>query len=58
MTQELVERALEVSQKRRHLLEALRQALLSEDKEKVFALARRLTGLNDEESIRTGQSIN
>lgn len=49
----LLERVLQISQKRRGYLEAMREAVRLGDKEAVFELARTLTGLTDEERTRT-----
>jgi len=45
----VLERALEISRKRRGYLESMRDAIRAGDKETVFDLARKLTGLSDEE---------
>ncbi len=59
MHAQIVEKALEISQKRRRLLDELRKAIRAGDKDSVFLLARRLTGLTDEqERRRTRKSIN
>ena len=49
---QIIERALEISLKRRGYLEAMRKAIRSSDKESVFELAKKLTGLTDEECDR------
>ena len=55
----IVQRALEISKKRRAYLDAMRRAIQDEDKDSVFELARKLTGLNnDEERHRTDPRIN
>ncbi len=46
---QIIERALRISQKRRGYLEAMREAIRLGDKDSVFELARKLTGLSDEE---------
>lgn len=48
-----LERVLQISQKRRGYLEAMREAIRLGDKEAVFELARKLTGLSDEARNRT-----
>ena len=58
MTTELLKKALEISEKRRHILVQLREAIKADDKDAVFLLARKLTGLNDEERPRAHQSLN
>lgn len=40
--------ALKISQKRRGYLDAMRKAIRAGDKDAVFELARKLTGLSDE----------
>lgn len=57
MTTQLIDKALKISSKRRRLLEEMRKAVLSCDKDAVFLLARKLTGLTNEERRRTGPSI-
>ena len=58
MHSQLVATALEISKKRRRILEEMRKAVRGGDKETVFLLARKLTGLTNEERRRTGPSIN
>ncbi len=59
MHAQIVEKALEISQKRRRLLDEMRKAIRAGEKDTVFQLARRLTGLTDEqERHRTRKSIN
>jgi hypothetical protein len=53
MQRQIIERALEISRKRRGYLEAMRKAISLGDKDSVFELARKLTGLSDEERHRT-----
>ena len=55
---QLVEKALEVSRKRRRALEQLREAVRTGDKDKVFSLAQKLTGVTDEKRDRTDPRIN
>ena len=52
MQAQIVERALEISRKRRGYLDAMRKAILAGDKDSVFDLARKLTGLSDEKRHR------
>jgi len=58
MSGELVEKALEIARKRRQLLEEIREAILVGDKEAVFELARKLTGVANEERRRTCPRVN
>ncbi len=59
MHAQIVEKALEISQKRRRLLKEMRKAIRAGEKDTVFQLARRLTGLIDEQEChRTRKSIN
>jgi hypothetical protein len=53
MQRQIIEQALEISRKRRGYLEAMRKAICVGDKDCVFELARKLTGLSDEKSHRT-----
>ncbi len=59
MHSQLIEKALEISQKRKRLLEEMRKAVRVGDKETVFSLARKLTGQTDDEKRpRTDPRIN
>jgi hypothetical protein len=58
MQRQIVERALEISRKRRGYLDAMRKAIRLGDKDSVFELARKLTGLSDEERHRTDTRLN
>jgi hypothetical protein len=58
MRSQIVEKALEISRKRRGYLEGMRQAIQAGDKDSVFALARKLTGLSDEKCHRTDTRLN
>lgn len=49
MHTQIVERALEISRKRRGYLEAMRKAIRLGDKDSVFELAKKLTGLSGNE---------
>jgi DNA invertase Pin-like site-specific DNA recombinase len=51
MQRQIIERALEISRKRRQYLDAMRKAIRTGDKDSVFELARKLTGLSDEDVI-------
>jgi hypothetical protein len=53
MHAQILERALEISRKRRGYLKSMREAVRAGDKETVFDLAKKLTGLSDEERHRT-----
>lgn len=56
--QGLIEKTLEIAEKRRAILSEMRDALRANDREAVFHLARKLTGLSDEECNRTDSRIN
>ena len=59
MRRDLIEKALEISRQRREVLDAMRKAIYSGDRDSVFELARKLTGLTgNEERNRTNSSIN
>ncbi|HEX4003472.1 MAG TPA: hypothetical protein VHX36_12550 [Candidatus Acidoferrales bacterium] len=58
MSDQLVEKLLEIAQKRREILEQMRQALRAGDTESVVRLAAKLTGMADEECHRTNPRIN
>ena len=58
MSGELVEKALEIARKRRKILDEIREAILIGDKEAVFELARKLTGVTNEERRRTCPRVN
>lgn len=58
MHAELIEKALEIGKKRREILTQMRQAIRSNDREAVFQLACKLTGLSDEERNRTDPRLN
>ncbi len=49
MESSLIERVLEIAKQRRRILEHMRQAIRVGDKDTVFALARKLTGIGDEQ---------
>ena len=55
---QIIEKALEISRKRREYLEEMRRAVQAGDKDSVFDLARKLTGVTDEKCHRTGTRIN
>jgi hypothetical protein len=58
MQSPLIDKALEIAQKRRRLLSKMRDAIRANDRELVFELARKLTGLNDEECRRADPRLN
>jgi hypothetical protein len=58
MQSQIIDRALEISRKRRGYLDAMRKAISSGDKDSVFELAKKLTGVADEESHRTDSRLN
>ena len=58
MQRQIVERALEISRKRRGYLDAIRKAIHSGDKDSVFELAKKLIGLNDEKCHRARTRLN
>jgi hypothetical protein len=49
MQSQLIERALEISRKRRGYLEEMRNAIRSGDKNQVFEIAKKLTRIDDDE---------
>jgi hypothetical protein len=56
---QLIEKALEISRKRKRVLEKMRDAVRAGDKNAVFFLARKLTGQTDEEKRnRTDPRVN
>ncbi len=58
MSSELVEKALEIARKRRQILNQMREAIRMRDKEAVFELACKLTGVTNEERPRTHPRVN
>ncbi len=58
MNTQLVNKALEISRKRRRALAELREAVRAGDRDRVFSLAQKLTGVTDEKRNRTDKSIN
>jgi len=54
----ILDKAVEIAGKRREVLSDMRRAVQRDDRELVFALAKKLTGLSDETSHRADQSIN
>jgi len=58
MQSELIDKALEIARKRRRILAEMRKAIRENDKDIVFDLACKLTGLSDEECHRTNPGIN
>ncbi len=58
MGAQVIEKVLEIARKRRNILTLMRSAIRANDKDQVFALARKLTGLSNEECHRTNPRIN
>jgi len=58
MQTELIEKTLEIARKRRRILSEMQTAIRANDKDQVFDLARKLTGLSHEECDRTNPRIN
>lgn len=58
MQSQLIEKALDIARKRRRILAEMREAIRANDKDVVFDLARKLTGLSDEKCYRTDPRIN
>jgi hypothetical protein len=58
MQTQLIEKTLEIARKRRRILAEMQTAIRANDKDQVFALARKLTGLGNEECHRTNSRIN
>jgi hypothetical protein len=58
MGAQVIEKVLEIARKRRGYLDAMRKAIHSGDKDSVFELARKLTGLSDEKRHRTDTRLN
>jgi hypothetical protein len=58
MQSQLIDKALEIGRERRKILTQMRDAIRANDKDLVFSLARKLTGLSDEECPRTNPGIN
>ena len=58
MRNQLIEKALEIARKRRNILAEIHSAIRANDKDGVFELARKLTGLSNEECNRTNPRIN
>jgi hypothetical protein len=58
MQTRLIEQTLEIARKRRRILMEMQAAIRANDKDQVFALARELTGLSNEERHRTNSRIN
>jgi hypothetical protein len=55
--QQLLEKMLEIALKRREILEQMRKAIRAGDREGVVCLARKLTGMTDEECHRIDPRI-
>jgi hypothetical protein len=58
MPSQIVVKALEIARKRRNILGQMREAIRTNDRDRVFELARKLTGLSDEECNRADSRIN
>ena len=58
MQAEVIEKVLEIGKRRRAILSQLREAIRSNDREAVFQLACKLTGLSHEECGRTDPRFN
>jgi hypothetical protein len=58
MPSQLIDKVLEIASKRRNILGQMREAIRANDRERVFELARKLTGLSDEERRRTDPRLN
>jgi hypothetical protein len=58
MRAEVIEKVLEIGKKRRAILSQMREAIRLNDREAVFQLACKLTGLSDEECNRTDPRFN
>ncbi len=58
MNTQLVNKALEISQKRRRVLAELREAVRAGNKDRVFSLAQKLIGVTDEKRNRTDPRVN
>ncbi len=56
MHSSLIEKALEISEKRRNILSRLREALLAKDQKAVIDLAHKITGLIDDEECNPTNS--
>lgn len=58
MPSQIVVKALEIARKRKNILGQMREAIRTNDRELVFELARKLTGVSDEECNRVDSRIN
>ncbi len=59
MHSQLIEKALEISRKRKRVLEKMREAVRAGDQDRVFSLARKLVGATDaKKRDRTDPHIN
>ena len=58
MQSQLIDKALKIAKKRRRILAQMRDAIRANDRDAVFDLARKLTGLSNEECHRTNPRIN
>ena len=57
MQSRLIDKALEIALERRKILTQMRDAIRANDKDLVFSLARKLTGLSDEECPRIDPGV-
>ncbi len=55
---QLLDKALEISRRRRRVLAELREAVRAGDRERVFSLAKKFVGGTDEKRHRTDPRIN
>ena len=58
MQHQLVDKVLEIARKRREILDQMRQAIRADDKDLLLLLAKKLTGINDEECHRIDPRFN
>jgi hypothetical protein len=57
MQHELVDEVLKIARKRREILEQMRQAIRADDKDLLLSLAKKLTGIQDEECNRIDSRV-
>ena len=58
MRDQLIEKVLKIGEKRRRILTEMQVAIYANDKDQVFVLAQKLTGLSDEERLRVNPRFN
>jgi hypothetical protein len=58
MGSELMSKLLEIARKRRVVLEQMRQAIEAGDNDSVLVLAKKLTGIDDEQRNRINSRVN